>query len=195
MRLPLIVLIVCTSASASANSQSVDDWRSARFAVGAALGSTFGDRPLSKSLELTLTPRAAFGPFLSAGLAADSVARRSNYVYGEIAFWVYMTLGAGIGYRFGDEQYDREAGSGAAWHLFIGLPVPILGFPGRKSIFVWSGYSHGGMSPGVLYVEPYYRPQFGMSRNTGGTTHEIGLMVKTTFSISPRLWRTENRRL
>jgi hypothetical protein len=70
-------------------------------------------------------------------------------------------LGVGTGYRW------LEATSGPAAHLFIGVPIglPII--------------DHG-----IMYAEPYYRPQF--SFRFQERTHEVGMLMKVIFQHKKR---------
>jgi hypothetical protein len=168
-----------------------DNWSSSRLSVGGGIGSSRGDGSLSASLEATLALRQTFGPFLSAGISQGAVAEGARYVYGEVAFWAYLSFGVGGGYRFNVNSPGGLDASGVAWHLFVGLPVPVVGAPGRGSLFV-RGYSHGGLAPALLYVEPYYRPQFSPGA-PGWTVHEIGVLIKVTLDLAPGHWRRSER--
>jgi hypothetical protein len=160
-----------------------ESWSRPRLAVGAGIGNSRGTGSLSASLEATLALRPTFGPYLSAGISQGAVAQGGRYAYGEIAFWAYLTLGAGVGYRFNTTSRSGLDANGIAWHLFVGLPVPVVGTPGRDALF-WRGYSHGGLAAALLYVEPYYRPQFSPGAS-GWTVHEVGLLLKITFDLAP----------
>ena len=114
-------------------------------------------------------------PHLSAGLAADGDGVR--YVYGEIAYWNYITAGLGFGYEIQNASIKPALPSGGAAHVFLGFPFPLFGY---------SPHGETGPIKTGVYVEPYYRPRFIFS---GEIINEAGVMLKLGFSTEAKYWK------
>ena len=184
MRALLVLLMTCLPL-AGARAQSSRDGGEDRFSPGRRLslgaGGGLAVGPKEKAshwlLEATLTglfsrdgaswaDGLVRAPNLSVGASFGSGAR---YLYGEIAGYYLVSAGVGAGYRFASSESQVDAG--AAYHLFIGLPI---GPPGADSDFGLFGFA------GTPYIEPYYRPQIGWAAG-GGTIHEVGLLLRMSF--------------
>jgi hypothetical protein len=118
------------------------------------------------SVEATLTYVPVVS--LSGGLAAS--AEGVDYAYGELCVHPIVSLGGGLGYGAYSNASGRHAG--LAGHMFVGLPIPLvnernyLDLTEKGRIFA--------------YLLPYYRPSWGP---WPGTAHELGLMLKLSYSI------------
>jgi hypothetical protein len=85
-----------------------------------------GAQSSSHGFGLEVTGSASvIGPHLSLGLTGLGVSR--PYLYGEVADfcgevagWLFLTLGVGAGAELG------PTGPRAAGHLFVGLPLPVM---------------------------------------------------------------------
>jgi hypothetical protein len=126
------------------------------------------------TFEVTASP-SLIGPHLSLGAQFGD----TRYIYGEAAVSYILTLGVGGGRLWGAER-------SIAGHLFLGIPVPLFGLPGANVPIVPIGVTlHAAISPLIVYVEPYYRPQFVPS---GVRVHEMGLFVKISATVSKKDW-------
>jgi hypothetical protein len=105
-------------------------------------------------------------PNLSMGASFGGLA---TYFYGEISGYLLLSVGGGAGYRFASSR--SQLNSGAAYHVFVGLPI---GTPMADPYLGLFGFA------GMPYLEPYYRAQVGWSAGTG-TIHEIGLLLRMSF--------------
>jgi hypothetical protein len=103
------------------------------------------------------------GPHASAGLSLSS---QHQYVYGEVAGFAIVVVGAGAG-------YELEAGQ-AAVHGYIGLPIYVVtGLLARE----WMVPALTGAP--VWYGELFYRPIVGL--DSEDVVHEIGFFVKRAW--------------
>jgi hypothetical protein len=165
---PMLVLAALALSAPASKAQAAYDSPTQVTAAGAGLAGAWGATPgfhLSAELSvgwMTLTDKTLI---LSAGGILSLSGPR--YAYGEVATWVPLaqiigpTIGVGTGYRW------LEAKSGPAAHLFIGVPIglPIIDY-------------------GIMYAEPYYRPQF--SFRFQERTHEVGMLMKVIFQHKKR---------
>jgi len=79
---------------------------------------------------------------------------------------MFLTAGVGTGAGFGAEN------TVPTWsvHLMLGVPIP-----------VWAP-----IMGHLLFIEPYYRPTFNVSHDSFPTSHEVGILLKWFFMLSPR---------
>lgn len=104
-----------------------------------------------------------------------------SFFYYEAGFWALASLG--IGFAFGGGDPDRFV----HLHLFVGLPIPIVGMTDPK------------LFPG-FYIEPYYRPRVSVNSagvTSGGSaapawTHEVGIMLKLTTAKFKWPWQDDD---
>jgi hypothetical protein len=110
--------------------------------------------------SMSFPGRAAVPWWLSLGTGLDDLGNRLTvqpYFEGGIALGL-VALGAG-----GSARVRAEPVQGGP-HLFIGLALPVYGFPPRRSA--------------TFYVEPYYRPAFLWGADTFRVYHEYGVLLK-----------------
>ena len=141
------------------------DYFQPRLAIGPSI-TTSGDPGGELTLQWSL-----FGPHLSVGVSGVEGDR--SYVYGELAASLWLTVGAGAGGLLGEQR-------SAAFHGFVGLPLPLLEyFPDRgwtNLFFVSPGHGHAPPPRILIYVEPYLR---GVSLDGfDDFDHQFGLAIK-----------------
>jgi len=137
------------------------------FALSAGGGITGPGRAL---FEATFSPDFG-GPHLSIG-AADW-----NRVYGEVGLNVILTIAAGAGYAIGSPE-PRPA-----VHLFIGLPLPIVGVGPAGWV---TPFSHPmEVSAIYFYAEPFYRPEW---TSTSSVYQRYGVLLKVRVGLTKRQW-------
>jgi hypothetical protein len=122
--------------------------------------------------EVTFLPDLP-GPYLSLGYSNTRDARR---LYGEVGVCLILNLAAGVGPHLGS-----TAGSQWGFHLFAGLPIPLVGFGPKGASAPFSSY----IAPILLFVEPFYRPEF---RKGVPAEHEVGLLLKVRIGLTKRQW-------
>ena len=113
------------------------------------------------------------GPYLSIGYSNTGAGRRA---YAEGGIWLIFSFAAGIG-----RYFDSAGASPWSFHLFAGLPVPLVGFgpDGARNPF------SSRIAPVIFYVEPFYRPEF---REGADVAHEAGLLLKVRIGLTKRQW-------
>jgi hypothetical protein len=127
-----------------------------------------------------LTGEATFlpdlpGPYLSVGYGNTGVGRR---VYAEGGVALILSLAAGAGYHL-----DSTSASRWGFHLFAGVPIPVIGFGRDGASTPFSSAIH--IAPALLYLEPFYRPEFLKGETV---EHEVGLMLKARIGLTKRQW-------
>ena len=101
-----------------------------------------------------------------AGLGISVSGSDSSRAYAECGFWLVANIGAGLSLNL--DHHSRDVSPMVTG--FLGIPVPISP----------SAYdSHTPSGDNYLYIEPYYRPGYDLSRGT--FYHEGGLMFKMAF--------------
>lgn len=114
-----------------------------------------------------------FGPHLTFGGTPDREA------YWEVAGSYLLVVG--VGRTLGAPQGDRT-------HLFLGLPIPLLGVrmdgsgPWILPIGV-SAHEKPFAPPVLIYAEPFLRRDWTTSDFTGG------VLFKMSFCLDPKGWR------
>jgi hypothetical protein len=116
--------------------------------------------------------------WLSAGLRSAFQADSSYFLpYIEMGLWLLViNVGAGYtaGFSVGSDDRPRVALHNV--HLFLGIPIP-----------VWKARNEAKEETGFLFLQPYYRPQWGIGGGAAGfRCHEVGLMIKMSFSLLPK---------
>jgi hypothetical protein len=124
--------------------------------------------------EATLLPDI-LGPYLSVGYSNTGIGRR---VYAEGGVALILSLAAGAGYHL-----DSAGTARWGFHLFAGVPVPVIGFGRDGASTPFTSAIH--IAPVVVYVEPFYRPEF---RKGEAVEHEVGLMLKARIGLTKRQW-------
>jgi len=127
-----------------------------------------------------LTAEATFlldlpGPYVSVGYSHAGDGRRA-YVEGGVS--LIVSLAAGAGYHL-----DSTGASRWGFHLFAGVPVPLVGWGRDGASTPFRPPFH--VAPFLLYVEPFYRPEF---RQGAAVEHETGLMLKVRIGLTRRQW-------
>ena len=157
-----------SSPAASSPDGAVEKWP---LAITIGGGSNLSGHPTG---EVTILPDVP-GPYVSLGYSETGGGRRA---YMEAGVWLLLSMAAGVGYHPGDDGTSHWG-----FHVFLGLPVPIIGW-GRDG---WStpltGRFH--IAPLLLYVEPFYRPEF---RKGAAVEHEVGLLLKIRVGLTTRQW-------
>jgi hypothetical protein len=99
----------------------------------------------------------------STGLRALRL-ERDTYLFPYVEAGIWFWANVGVGYTVG-AMGPRVVRHNL--HLFLGLPIPI---PADRA----------GWARDLFVIEPYYRPQFGLSSSTGPHRfiHEVGLLFK-----------------
>jgi hypothetical protein len=115
------------------------------------------------------------GPYLSVGYSNNGEARRA-YVEGGVD--LILNVAGGVGYHI-----DSTGGSRWGFHAFVGLPVPLVGFGQGGLSTPYNSRIH--IAPLLLYVEPFYRPEF---REGAAVEHEIGFLLKMRVGLTKRQW-------
>jgi hypothetical protein len=135
-----------------------------RFSVGGGGGLALrGDvEGIHTSVEATYSPLFAF--HFTLGLDYAHCGGDAAYGYAEAAANLIFTIGAGVGYRGGDDLGQ----GGSAYHVFAGLPIPTE-FP---------------FSRNVVYIEPFYRGVF--VGGNAGRIDEAGLLIKWSLDLRRR---------
>ncbi len=124
--------------------------------------------------EATFSPGLT-GPHFSVGYAANSHGERA-YVEGGAN--VVLNLAAGVGYHV-----DSKFASRWGFHVFAGLPLPLLGWGRDGASTPLTMRVH--VAPLLLYIEPFYRPEF---RRGASIDHEVGLLLKMRVALTNRQW-------
>ena len=137
------------------------------FALSAGGGIT---RPGRALIEATFSPDFG-GPHLSIG-AADW-----NRVYGEVGLNLVLTIAAGAGYAIGSPEPKP------AVHLFVGLPLPIVGVGPAGWVTPFSRPFE--VAAIYLYAEPFYRPEW---TSTSSAYHSYGVLLKVRVGLTKRQW-------
>jgi hypothetical protein len=137
------------------------------FAMSAGGGIT---RPGRALIEATFSPDFP-GPHLSIGMA------EWDRIYGEVGLNAGVTIAAGAGYAVGSPERKK------AVHLFVGLPLPIVGVgpagwvtPFSRPLEVAAVY---------LYAEPFYRPEW---TSPSSVYHDYGVLLKVRVGLTRRQW-------
>ena len=127
-----------------------------------------------------LTAEATFlldlpGPYVSVGYSHAGSGRR---VFVEGGVNLIVSLAAGTGYHL-----DSTGASRWGFHLFAGVPVPLIGLGPDGASTPFRPPFH--VAPFLLYVEPFYRPEF---LRGAALEHELGLMLKVRIGLTKRQW-------
>lgn len=134
-------------------------------------------RPGKALIEGTLSPHP-FGPHLSFGIAGG------NRVYGEIGVNVLLSVGIGVGDAVG--AADRQT----AVHLFVGLPLPIVG--GGPAGWVTFSSDPFALPAVYLYAEPFFRPEWTSARTVYAN---YGVLLKVRVGLTRPQWDRRPHRL
>lgn len=172
-----LVALAFTSASAQAQdsaalaAQRAKETTPLRLSFGGGVAGRWagtGPGDAVVPIEVTLTRWQIVS--LSAGGVVSGVG--VAHAYGELGFWVGISLGAGAGY--GAYQSPTGRKDGGTVHLFVGVPIPMSGADDVIQEKPW-----------YTYLLPYYRPSWGP---WPGTAHEVGFMVKVSYGIVRGNW-------
>jgi hypothetical protein len=81
--------------------------------------------------------------------------------------------------------YHRDSTGAARWgfHLFAGVPIPLIGFGRDGASSPISSAIH--IAPLLLYAEPFYRPEF---RKGEAVEHEVAFLLKARIGLTSRQW-------
>jgi hypothetical protein len=115
------------------------------------------------------------GPYLSVGYSNSGEGR---HVYAEGGVDLILNLAGGVGYHL-----DSTGASRWGFHVFAGLPLPLIGFGRDGASTPYGSMLH--IAPLLLFVEPFYRPEF---RRGAAVEHEIGLLLKMRVGLTKRQW-------
>lgn len=124
--------------------------------------------------EATFLPDLA-GPYVSVGYSNAGNGRRA---YVEAGVSLFVSLAAGVGYHLDSTDTPRWG-----FHVFAGIPVPLIGLGPDGTSTPFTSRVH--ISPFLLYLEPFYRPEF---RKGTATEHETGLLLKVRIGLTKRQW-------
>lgn len=137
------------------------------FALSAGGGITRPGRPL---IEATFSPDFP-GPYVSIG-ASDW-----DRVYGEVGLNVGLTIAAGGGYAVGSPERK------GAIHLFVGLPLPVVGVGPAGWVTLFSRPLE--VAAIYLYAEPFYRPEW---TRPSAVYNDYGVLLKVRVGLTKRQW-------
>jgi hypothetical protein len=139
-----------------------------RLAFGAGVASRSVGSGVAFPFELTLQA----SPVLSVSGGAVAADSTVVYAYGELALNLVVSIGGGVG--FGGYRAPTGVVNDIAYHLFLGLPVPI--YPPD----LFTNPLHFLDEKWWYYLLPYYRPTWGP---WPGVAHELGVMFKVSREI------------
>ncbi len=157
---------IAPSAAAGPPMPIVERWPLA-VAIGGGLNT--GGHPTGEATFLADLP----GPFFSLGYTNSGDDRR---VYAEGGAWLILNLAAGVG-----RHLDSADRSRWGFHVFAGLPVPVVGFGSAGATTPFSSH----IAPILFFVEPFYRPEF---RKGAAVEHEAGVLLKVRIGLTKRQW-------
>jgi hypothetical protein len=168
-RLALILVLLASPASVWADEGGSSTAREEPWPFALSVGGGI-TRPGRALIEATVSPDFP-GPYLSIGTAGW------DRVYGEVGLNVVLTIAAGAGGAVGSPEGKKSV------HLFVGLPLPIVGdgpagwaTPFSRPFEVSAVY---------LYVEPFYRPEW---TSPSSVYHDYGVLLKVRVGLTKRQW-------
>jgi hypothetical protein len=148
----LLAIVLAVLAQTSTDARATDTAPSARtshqepaiekWPLAIALGSGLNTSG-HQTGEATFLPDLP-GPYLSLGYANTGAGRR---VYAEGGVALMLSLAAGAGYHL-----DSIGATSWGFHLFAGVPIPVIGFGRDGTSTPFSSAIH--IAPVVLYLEP-----------------------------------------
>jgi len=160
MRIVTLLAIILTLVPVSVWSANDSD-----FSIGPSLGYVSAKDQLSGTtygLDLSyIFPSKETAYWVSGGIRSVNTTNDYSISYVEAGGWFLANLGLGYSYSFGNPPVARNS-----IHGFIGIPIPLFGMSTQGR-------------PG-FYIEPYYRPTFGLDGENKSTTHEFGILIKYT---------------
>jgi hypothetical protein len=99
-------------------------------------------------------------------------------VYIEGGVSLILSVAAGAGYHL-----DSTGPSRWGFHVFAGLPLPLVGFGREGASTPFSSRVH--IAPLLFYLKPFYRPEF---RKGAAVEHEAGVLLKLSVGLTKRQW-------
>jgi hypothetical protein len=136
------------------------------MSVGGSTGALLAEGVTAGSVNVEVTGAWALVS-LSTGLRTAHQQDVSHFMpYVEAGFWFVVSVGVGYaaGFSVGGDDAPRIPRHNV--NLFVGVPIPVK---------VWKNSKKHHR---VLYLEPYYRPQWGTGGGARGWSHEVGLQLK-----------------